>query len=176
MKAKVGKSRHQQGFALDFGVNAASWRKLGKGATDEFKSEVGVFAESHGWDWRYELKDYPHFELTATDYGYKSLQEAYEKNKKYLIYIGGVDNLTTIDFRDASLDKASYWIEFWEDKIIEYKKDIKKEEELTYMGLSFEDIDSYYENCLEELDFMENELNRNKIVYESINNTYENEK
>lgn len=61
MKAKVGKSRHQQGFAIDFGVNAAFAKKNGSGATKEEKTEVGNYGETQGWDWRYGLKDYPPF-------------------------------------------------------------------------------------------------------------------
>lgn len=42
MKGQVGKSRHQQGFALDFGVNAAFSKKYGRTTTTAEKTEVGV--------------------------------------------------------------------------------------------------------------------------------------
>jgi RHS repeat-associated protein len=102
LKAKVGKSRHQQGFALDIGVNSAFSKKYGHTATKSEKTEVGEYGEGLGlgWDWRYKLRDYPHFEKTATDYGYKSLQEAYIVNKADYEKAGGKDGLPTATFNE----------------------------------------------------------------------------
>jgi RHS repeat-associated protein len=101
MKAKVGNSRHQQGFALDFGVNAAFMKSEGHTASATDKKEVGDYGETFGWDWRYGLKDYPHFELTATEYGYKSLQEAYQVNKDFFNKVGGQSGIQEVDFRSS---------------------------------------------------------------------------
>jgi hypothetical protein len=99
LKAKVGKSRHQQGFALDFGVNAAFSKKEGHAATKEEKTAVGEYGESvSDFDWRYGLKDYPHFELDARDFGYDSFQDAYNTNKKDYKDKGGKGGLPIMDF------------------------------------------------------------------------------
>lgn len=112
MKGAVGKSRHQQGFALDFGVNAAFYKKKGRGATTSKKTEVGEYGEGLGWDWRYGLADYPHFELTATDYGYSSLQEAYQVNKDYYNKAGGEKGIPIMTFdqerKTVTIDSKEY--------------------------------------------------------------------
>jgi RHS repeat-associated protein len=109
MKAKVGSSRHQQGFALDFGVNAAFAKVNGNGASKSDKTEVGEYGESLGlgWDWRYGLKDYPHFEQTATEFGYSSLQEAYKVNKEFYKNVGGVDGIPEANFDKSEKSESS---------------------------------------------------------------------
>jgi len=101
LKAQVGKSRHQQGFALDFGVKGAYYGDKDSQKSEslkEYKTEVGQYGESvSDFDWRYGLKDYPHFELDARDNGYKSFADAYETNKKYYKEKGGVDGLPIYD-------------------------------------------------------------------------------
>lgn len=120
MKGAVGKSRHQQGFALDFGVNAAFYKMKGRGATSSEKTEVGEHGESLGWDWRYGLADYPHFELTATDYGYSSLQEAYQVNKDYYNKVGGEKGIPVMSFDN---EKKTVTINGKEYETIQLTKD-----------------------------------------------------
>jgi len=101
LKAKVGKSRHQQGFALDFGVKTAYYEDKDSQKSEsltDYKTEVGRYGEDvSNFDWRYGLKDYPHFEQDARDYGYDSFQDAYNTNKKDYSNKGGVNGLPIYD-------------------------------------------------------------------------------
>ncbi|RKR84486.1 D-alanyl-D-alanine carboxypeptidase-like protein [Mucilaginibacter gracilis] len=101
LKAKVGKSRHQQGFALDFGVKKAYYEDKDSQKSESlnaYKTEVGQYGEGvSNFDWRYGLKDYPHFEQDARDYGYGSFQDAYNTNKNDYANKGGVNGLPIYD-------------------------------------------------------------------------------
>jgi RHS repeat-associated protein len=106
LKAKVGKSRHQQGFALDFGINAAMVKKKGHVATNEEKTEIGEYGESISeYEWAYGLQDYPHFELDAKDYEYDSFQDAYNTNKEDYKNKGGKDGLPIMQFSHETKQK-----------------------------------------------------------------------
>lgn len=47
-----------------------------------------------------DLKIIPHFELTATDYGYSSLQEAYEVNRDFYNKVGGEAGIPVADINN----------------------------------------------------------------------------
>ena len=120
LKGKVGKSRHQQGFAVDFGVNAAFMKRKGHVATNKEKTEVGEYGESiSNFDWRYGLKDYPHFELDATEYGYDSFQDAYKTNRKDFKDKGGKNGIPIMDF---SGDTQTNTLDSQEGQVIKLTK------------------------------------------------------
>ncbi|RYE19826.1 MAG: hypothetical protein EOP51_19120, partial [Sphingobacteriales bacterium] len=108
LKAKVGKSRHQQGFALDFGINGAFYKTKGRKATSEEKNAVGEAAEFYSsFSWAYKLRDYPHFELDAKDFGYESFEDAYQTNKEYLEKVGGKDGVPIAHFDYSNPEEES---------------------------------------------------------------------
>ncbi len=170
--AKVGKSRHQQGFALDFGVNAAFYRKYGKGATDAQKKMAGAFGKENGWSWQYELRDYPHFELDALDYGYSSREEAYKINKKFFNDQGGRDGIPIVDL-SAGLAEAIQHAE----KFMEYHSKENRElqfdlmvtiDQLLESGYTPENYMEYYKKIGEMLENSNAEYERHKRVYEAL--------
>ncbi|MEM6526024.1 MAG: M15 family metallopeptidase [Bacteroidota bacterium] len=170
--AKVGKSRHQQGFALDFGVNAAFYRKQGSGATDIQKTEVGEFGKRNGWGWQYKLRDYPHFELDPLDYGYSSRAEAYEVNKQYLADFGGEENIPIIDLStslDDALSHANEFKEYWAGKKEDFVDALSvTPDQLLQQGYTPDNYLEYYEKYATMFNIASSEHKRHSAVVSAL--------
>jgi LAS superfamily LD-carboxypeptidase LdcB len=77
---RPGTSSHEAGFAVDIG--GLTTRAHGRRAlTPQGKKVVGIM-KKHGFEWRYQMKDPPHFEVDPRKHGYKSVTAAIKAHQK----------------------------------------------------------------------------------------------
>ena len=76
----AGKSLHEAGFAVDISGIAAGPRG-GKRLTPRGRKIVGIMRKN-GFSWRYGLADPAHFEADPRKHGYRTLNQAINRNQK----------------------------------------------------------------------------------------------
>ena len=77
---RPGTSVHEAGFAVDIG--GLTTKAHGKRAlTPQGKKVVGIM-KRHGFTWRYQMKDPPHFEADPTKHGYRNVAAAIKAHQK----------------------------------------------------------------------------------------------
>ena len=74
-----GTSLHEAGFAVDID-GVASGKRGAKRVTPRGRKIVGIM-QKHGFNWRYGLKDPPHFEADPRRHGYRTVAQAVKKTQ-----------------------------------------------------------------------------------------------